>query len=132
VDSVIEQYAHMNQSAPTVLSDLPAILKRELASPLTLAEYAGQGLRAMRAAHEYEVQVCIYICVYVCMYLCMYLCIYIFIPHHGTTNYLFNPPIRYVCIPYSVWCNYLPAYPPTHLPTYLSTYLPACMHIYTL
>eukprot|EP00601_Ochromonadales_sp_CCMP2298_P017136 CAMPEP_0173227548 /NCGR_PEP_ID=MMETSP1142-20121109/6024_1 /TAXON_ID=483371 /ORGANISM="non described non described, Strain CCMP2298" /LENGTH=576 /DNA_ID=CAMNT_0014156075 /DNA_START=58 /DNA_END=1785 /DNA_ORIENTATION=- len=58
-DSVIEQYAHMNQSAPSVPSDLPAILKRELASPLTLAEYVGQGLRAMRAAHEYEVQLAV-------------------------------------------------------------------------
>lgn len=60
VDGVIELYKLIATGEPaltTAVSDLPAILRRDLATPASLAAYVAPGLRAIKAASEYESQV---------------------------------------------------------------------------
>mmetsp|Transcript_6505 Transcript_6505/g.10944 ORF Transcript_6505/g.10944 Transcript_6505/m.10944 type:complete len:599 (+) Transcript_6505:152-1948(+) len=60
VDGVIELYKMVNKKEPCLtaaISDLPAILQRDLASPASLAAYVAPGLKAIKAAAEYEAKV---------------------------------------------------------------------------
>ena len=60
VDGVIELYKMVVNGEPcmtSAASDLPAILRRDLASPTSLAAYVAPGLRAIRAAAEYEAKI---------------------------------------------------------------------------
>jgi uncharacterized protein YbjT (DUF2867 family) len=60
VDGVIELYKLIAQGEPCLTSaesDLPAILRRDLATPRSLAAYVAPGLKAIKAAAEYEAQV---------------------------------------------------------------------------
>jgi len=60
VDGVNELYKLVNEKEPCLtaaISDLPAILKRELATPASLAAYVAPGLKAIKAAFDYEAKV---------------------------------------------------------------------------
>lgn len=60
VDGVIELYklvASGEACLTSAVSDLPAILRRDLATPQSLAAYVAPGLKAIKAAAEYEAQV---------------------------------------------------------------------------
>jgi hypothetical protein len=60
VDGVIELYKLVAAGEPcltSAVSDLPAILRRDLATPASLAAYVAPGLKAIKAASEYEAQV---------------------------------------------------------------------------
>jgi uncharacterized protein YbjT (DUF2867 family) len=60
VDGVIELYKMVAAAEPCLtssVSDLPAILRRDLATPQSLAAYVAPGLKAIKAAAEYEAQV---------------------------------------------------------------------------
>lgn len=60
VDGVIELYKLVAGGEPCLISpvsDLPSILRRDLATPASLAAYVAPGLRAIKAAAEYEAQV---------------------------------------------------------------------------
>ena len=60
VDGVIELYKMVASVEPCLtspVSDLPAILNRELATPASLAAYVAPGLKAIKQAAEYEAAV---------------------------------------------------------------------------
>jgi len=60
VDGVIELYKLIADKEPcltSAISDMPAILQRELATPASLAAYVAPGLKAIKAAAEYESKV---------------------------------------------------------------------------